>query len=263
MHCRRQASSPPPNVKLQSSTEIPSRATYSHVGIIIGAVVSELFGMYVLVPDGDLRTFDDWLSIWQPVVWDAPAVVLPPSFQKEEASRLSLWLRSEGEEEEAMDEKQIQDISAEDFTEKPRALSGPFRPEIEPPIPPQVKPDHLPRMLPFHKGVVLIFVLCQQFALFVLPCLIRLALVQETYALRKMRKVYEAEKRKNADLLKELKGKDARGDSTKAQRDDQAKNELVDEGCSGLPDAECLLAKKSGLHICGRNLGALQWWTGG
>lgn len=107
MHCRRQASSPPPNVKLQSSTEIPSRATYSHVGIIVGAVVSELFGLYVLVPDGDLRTFDDWLSIWQPVVWDAPAVVLPPSFQKEEASRLSLWLRSEGEEEEAMDEKQI------------------------------------------------------------------------------------------------------------------------------------------------------------
>ena len=48
---------------------------YSHVGIIIGAVVSALLGLYVFVPDAGLRTFDFWLSIWQPVVWDVPASI--------------------------------------------------------------------------------------------------------------------------------------------------------------------------------------------
>lgn len=160
------------------------------------------------------------------------------------SSRLPIWLRSK-EEEEAIDEKQLQDISNEDFTEKPRALSDPLRPKIKLPIHPKVEPDPLPRMLPFHKGVVLIFfVPCQQFALFMLPSLIPLALVRKTYALRKMRKLYEAEKRKNADLREELKSKEARGANTKAQRCDQAKNELVDEGSSGLPDAEGLPAKR-------------------
>ena len=49
---------------------------YSHVGIIIGAVVSALLGLYVFVPDAGLRTFDFWLSIWQPVVWDVPASIV-------------------------------------------------------------------------------------------------------------------------------------------------------------------------------------------
>lgn len=91
---------------------------------------------------------------------------------------------------------------------------------------------------------MIFFVLCQQFALFVLPCFIPLALVRKAYALRKMRKLCEAEKRKNADLREELKSKEARGANTKAQSGDQAKNELVDEGSSGLPDAEGLPAKR-------------------
>ena len=48
---------------------------YSHVGIIVGAVVSALLGLYVFVPDAGLRTFDFWLNMWQPVVWDVPAPI--------------------------------------------------------------------------------------------------------------------------------------------------------------------------------------------
>lgn len=66
---------------------------YSHVGIIIGAVVTALFGLYVFVPDGRLRTFDYWLSIWQPIEWDAPTVAHPPFLEQEGAHRPPLWLR--------------------------------------------------------------------------------------------------------------------------------------------------------------------------
>lgn len=38
------------------------------------------------------------------------------------------------------------------------------------------------------------------------PGLLAIALAQKTYALRKVRKLHEAEKRKNAELLEEQKG---------------------------------------------------------
>lgn len=93
---------------------------YSHVGIVIGAVVSALLGLYVFVPDGGLRTFDYWISIWQPVVWEPPArfqfqlsaeegggIRLPPWLQKlkdevEEAQLTQALLTQEVEKAERM-----------------------------------------------------------------------------------------------------------------------------------------------------------------
>ena len=210
---------------------------YSHVGIIIGAVVSALLGLYVIVPDAGLRTFDSWLRIWQPVVWeptvwDVPAVLRLPSVDRAGANGSPLWLGVKKEEEGMMEDMSPEDFkerlrwleenSNEHFMEKLPAQSDLHGPETVPVIPFPSDPDPLAHLVPFHKGVVLVFfVLCQHFALFILPCLIPIALVQQTYTSRKMRKLYEAEKRKNAELLEKLKSKEVQ--EKKKGKEDQGK----------------------------------------
>ncbi|MCJ1347105.1 hypothetical protein MMC31_005326 [Peltigera leucophlebia] len=282
---------------------------YSHVGIIIGAVVSALLGLYVFVPDGGLQRFNYYLSIWQPIVWDAPPAVVRPSYHEEgkeqliiwdapptavhrssldpssldpspldpspldrssleegkeqptewdappavvrpsslgegKELRLPAWLRERIEKEEKIEEMHRQGFSDEKILRSLRGLSDIPDPETRPRISPKLElgpfprvspwsePDPLPRIVPFHIGIFLIFfALCQQFVLFVLPCLIPIALVQKTYALRKMRKLYEAEKVKVAELEEKLKIREAR-DKTRA------------EDGQGLPNAKGLPAKR-------------------
>lgn len=100
-------------------------------------------------------------------------------------------------------------------------------------IPPRREPEPLRPILPFfdhdsllpiiapplHLGAVMLLfsVLCQYFTRFVLPCLISVALVHTTYALRKARKLYEAEKRTVAELEEEL-GKKTRAKDLPAGR---------------------------------------------
>ena len=211
---------------------------YSHVGIIIGAVMSALLGLYVFVPDAGLRTFDFWLRIWQPVVWepiawDVPAILRLPSVDRTGANGSPLWLGVEKKDEGMMEDTSIEDfierlrrlegISNENFMEKLPAQPDLHGPEIAPVIPPfPFDPDPLAHLVPFHKGVVMVFFfLCQHFALFVLPCLIPIALVQKIYTSRKLRNLYEAEKRKNAELVEKLKSKEVQ--EKEKGRDDQGK----------------------------------------
>lgn len=267
---------------------------YSHAGITVGAIASALLGLYVFVPDGGLRNFDYWLGMWQPMVWDAPAVVHSPpfeqeeesqfqlsssfkeeeatqfpffpSFEEEEATQFPLYPSFEEEEEEVMDENQFQFIGHEDIMERLQALSDLLGPEIGPRIPPRVP---LPCMLRFHQAVVEKFsILWPHFIRCLLPCLLAIALAQKTCVLRKLHKLFEAEKHKNAELLAEQQSKESLG-KTKARdeeeekpttsehlgqkrtetsddakaNDDQVK-EIVAEGPSELPDAMGLPAKR-------------------
>ena len=148
-----------------------------------------------------------------------PAILRLPSVDRIGANGSPLWLGVEKQEEGMMEDTSIEDfierlrrlegIGNENFMEKLPAQPDLHGPEIAPVIPPfSFDPDPLAHLVPFHKGVVLVFfVLCQHIALFVLPCLIPIALVQKTYTSRKMRKLYEAEKRKNAELVEKLKSK--------------------------------------------------------
>ena len=183
---------------------------YSHVGIIISAVVSSLLGLYVFVPDAGLRTFDFWLSIWQPVVWDVPAILRLPSIDRVGANGLPLWLGGVQNKQEEMIEISTEDLMErlhrlDNLLERLQGQSDPLGPEIGPEIPPPFEPEPLAHLVPLHEEVIsLFFILCQYFVFFVLPCLIPIVLVQKTYALRKMRKLYEAEKCKNAELVEKL-----------------------------------------------------------
>lgn len=234
---------------------------FSHVGIIIGAVVSALLGLYALIPDGGLRTFDYWLSIWQPIVWDAPAAVYPPLFEQEEEDQFPL--HPSFSEEEVMDENHFEFIGHEDIKERLQSLSDLLSPEIGPRIPPRA--PH-PRMLRFHQAVVeILSILWPHFIICLLPRLLVIVLAQKTCAFRKLQKPYEAEKWKNAEVLAGQKSKEclekikARDEDeeekpiTSEQKrsetldyvkfnDDQVKK-VVAEGPSELPDAKSLPTK--------------------
>ena len=179
---------------------------YSHVGIIIGAVVSAIFGLYIFVPDGGLRTFDYWLSIWKPIVWDASAVVHSPFFEQEGANQSPLRLSVE-EEKDVVAENQLPVTREEEFMERMREVAVLFGLDIEPLLAPRVEPDPPSRMLcsrkAVHSNLVALYLISMPY---LLPGLLAIAMAQKTYALRKVRKLYEAEKRKDAELLEEQKG---------------------------------------------------------
>lgn len=225
---------------------------YSNVGIIFCAVVSAILSIYVFVPDGGLRIFDYWLDIWQPIVWDVPAAVNSPSleqagesqyllywpFEEEEATQSPFYPSFEEEkaaefadyslfeDDEVMDENRFQFISEEDIMERLRALSDLLGPEIGPRIPPRVP---LSRMLCFHQAVVeILLILWPQFIACLLPCLLAIALAHKTCALRKLQKLYEAEKRKDAELLAVRKSKEYL-DKTNAGDEDEEENRTTSE----------------------------------
>lgn len=187
---------------------------YSHAGIIVGAVVSALFGLYVFVPDGGLRTSDYWLGVWQPMVWNASAVTQSASFEEKEESQNPLHPSVE----EVMDENQIQFISHEHIIKRLQALSDLHGPEFEPSIPSRVP---LSRMLRFHQAVVeILSILWPHFIIYLLPYLLDIVLAQKTCALRNLQKLYQAEKCKNVEPLT--------GQSSKESLD-KAKNRDEDE----------------------------------
>ncbi|MCJ1348385.1 hypothetical protein MMC31_006617 [Peltigera leucophlebia] len=222
---------------------------YSHVGILIGAVVSALLGLYVFVPDGGLRLLYYLLSSREPIEWDVPAIMQPLFSEEGGELWLPSWVQKLVERTDWIEDMERQGYSDEDITRMLRgqpAIDGPIgpryppglelgppprvaaRPELDqPPLSvPRFDPDSLPPIVPFPEGLALIFfALCQYFAPFVLPCLIPVALVHQIYALRKMRKLYKAEKRKAAKLREELEAWD--------KKDGQ-----------GLPDAKGLPAKR-------------------
>lgn len=106
-----------------------------------------------------------------------------------------------------MDEHQLPDISDEGIM----ALLG-LDIETGPRIPPQFESDIFPRVFRFHKVIGWLFVVLRQhFVLYVLPCLIPIALAQRVYALHKLRKVYDKEKGKGTGLSEEQKRKEALG----------------------------------------------------
>ena len=127
---------------------------YSHVGIIIGAVVSALLGLYVFVPDAGLRTFDFWLSIWQPVVWDVPAILRLPSIDRVGANGLPLWLGGVQNKQEEMIEISTEDLMErlhrlENLLERLQGQSDPLGPEFRPEIAPPFEPEPLAHLVHF------------------------------------------------------------------------------------------------------------------
>lgn len=187
---------------------------YSHVGIIIGAVVTALFGLYVFVPDGGLRAFNYWLSIWQPIEWDAPTVTSPPFLEQEGAYRSPLCLRIEEiEKEKKVTDEDIRPFTTEEeFMVRMRELADYLGLDIETLLAPRVEPGPHSRMLGFQEAVLASFVVLWHHLVFVphiLPGLLVIALAQKSYALRKERSLYEVEKRKIAERLEEQRGKEA------------------------------------------------------
>ena len=161
---------------------------YSHVGIIIGAVVSAILGFYVFVPDGSLRMFDYWLSIWQPFVWDAPVVLHSTPFEEELARYLQEAARDAGE------------FHYEDFIEQLQASSAILDPVIDPQIPPRVGPYLLPLPINFlWEGAGVFFSIWPYFVL----CLSIIALAQKTWDLRKLQKRHHEEKEDISEQLRQ------------------------------------------------------------
>lgn len=196
---------------------------HSQVGIIVGAVASALFGLYVFVPDGGLRTFDDGLGRWQPMVWNAPAVAHSTSSEQKEESQFPLHPCYE---EEVTDENQFQFIGHEDIMKRLQALSDLYGPEIWPLIPPQVP---LSRVLQFHQAVVeILSILWPQVIIYLLPYLLDIVLAQKTCVLRKLQKLYKAEKHKNVELLAGQKSKESL-DKEKIRDEDEEKRPTTSE----------------------------------
>lgn len=236
---------------------------YSPAGIIVGAVVGAVFGLYVFVPEGGLRTSDYWLAVWQPLLWDASAVAHSTSSEQKEESQFP---PHPSYEEEVMDENEFQFIGQEDIVEMPHTLSDLHGPEIGPRIPPQAP---LSRMLRLHQAVVeTLSILWPQLIIWLLPYLLDIVLAQLTCFLRKFQKLYQAgEKHKKVELLALQKSKESldkaknldedeenRPTSEQAEHeraetlddananDDRAKEVMV-EGPSELPDSKGLPAK--------------------
>lgn len=183
---------------------------YSHLGIIIGAVVSALLGFYVFVPDGSLRMFDYWLSIWQPFVWDAPAVVQPSAFEQELArylqdapvvqapifeEELARYLQQE-----VIEVAPFQYIDNEEIIEKLQAASDVLGPVIGPQIPPRLGPSLPP--LPIHFLWVVAGVIFNLWPYFIF-CLLIIALAQKTRDLRNLQTRHHEEKEGIAEQLRQ------------------------------------------------------------
>lgn len=197
---------------------------YSHAAIIFGAVASALFGLYVFVPNGGLRTSDYWLGVWQPMVWNASAVTHSTSSEQKEESQFPLHPSYE---EEVMDENQFQFISHEDITKRLQALSDLHGPEFEPGIPSRVP---LSRMRRLHQAVVeILSILWPHFIIYLLPYLVDIVLAQKTCALRKLQKLYQAEKPKNVELLAGQKSKKSLDKAKNRDEDEEEKPTTPDQ----------------------------------
>lgn len=189
-------------------------AMYSHVGIIIGAVVSAILGFYVFVPDGSLRMFDYWLSIWQPVVLDAPVVIRRTPFEEE----LTRYL-----EEAALEVAQIryEDI-IEEFRGQLQASSGILDPVIGPSqTPPQVDPYLLPFPISSLWVVAKAFFSVWPYFIFCLPII---ALGRKTWELRKMQNRQREEKR---DILEQLRQNIMENEEMAKAQEEQAQKILA------------------------------------
>lgn len=175
---------------------------YSPAGIIVGAVVSALFGLYVFVPDGGLRPSNYLLGVWQSLVWNASAVSHSKLAEQKEEFQFALP-PSYKEEDEVMDENQFQFIGHEDIMKRLQALSDLHGPEIGPRLPPR---DPLSRMLRLHQAVVeSLLILWPEFIIWLLPYLLDILLAQKICFLRKLQRLYQAGgKYNNDDRVKEV-----------------------------------------------------------
>lgn len=163
---------------------------YSHVGIIIGAVMSAILGFYVFVPDGSLRMFDYWLSTWQTVEWDAPVAINRSSLFEEKLARYV--------EEAALE---VAHLSYEDLIAELRASSGILDAINVPQDPPRV--DHDPLPLPISSLWVVAGVLFSLWPYFI-SCLSIIALARKTWDMRKLQHRQHEEK---GDILEQLRRK--------------------------------------------------------
>lgn len=85
---RRRESSPSaiiPNGRLIPSTKSHRDPCTRTLGSSSVRLSARSLGCVSFAPDGSVRTFDYWLSIWQPIVWDAATDVIPPSSKQKRA----------------------------------------------------------------------------------------------------------------------------------------------------------------------------------
>ena len=199
---------------------------YSQAGIIVGAIVSALFGFYVFVPDGGLRNSDYWLGVWQPMPLTTSVVVThsPSSEQKDESQfPLNLSNEEEGEEEEEeelMDENQFQFIGHDDIIQKPQAMSELHGPEISGPcIPPQVP---LALMVRFHQAIVeILSFVWPHLIICLLLYLLGIVLAEKTCVLLKLQKLYQAGKDKHVEPLAGQKSKESLEKAKNRDKDEE------------------------------------------
>lgn len=164
-----------------------------------------------------------------PLYWpfeeeEATQFLLYPSFEEEKATQFGVY--SSFEEDEVLDENRFQFIGYEYIMERLQAMLDLLGPEIGPRIHPRVL---LPRMLRFHQAVVeILSILWPHFIACLLPCLLAIALAQKTCASRKLQKLYEEEKRKNAELLAVQKSKEYL-DKTNAGDEDEEERRTTSE----------------------------------
>lgn len=187
---------------------------YSHVGIIIGAVVSAILGFYVFVPDEGLRIFDYWLSIWQPIVWDAPVVKQNTSFE-EEMARYFQGI--------ALDAAIIKyEDSYEDLMRELHAPSETNDPFIGPQISPQALPYVLPP--PIISLLWVVAEVCFGLWPYFISCLTMIALARKTWGLHKLQIRLHGEKE---DLSEQLRQKTKERLEMANAREEQAQKILA------------------------------------
>lgn len=114
-----------------------NRGAAVEVGIIIGAVGIALLGLYVFVPDGGLRMFDSLLSIWQPIMGNAPVILHSPLFEQE-----------------MIKVGPFRYVNDEEIMESLQVLSEMLGPVIGPRIPPRVEPFVPPLLLRFLQAAI-------------------------------------------------------------------------------------------------------------
>lgn len=236
---------------------------YSQAGIVVGAIFSALFGLYIFVPDGGLRTSDYWLGVRQPMLLNASAVVthFSSSEQKEEPQFQLHPSNEEGEEEEeeVMQENQFQFIGHDDIIQKPQAMSELHGPEISRAcIPSQVPPA---RMLQFHQAIVEILTFVwPHLIICLLLYLLGIVMAEKICVFLKLQNLCQARKNKNVELLAGQKSKESLDEAKNRDKDEEKRaapesldnakanddrvREIMFEEPSEMPDSEGLPARR-------------------
>lgn len=132
--------------------------------------------------------FDYWLSIRQPIAWDAPVVIHNTSFEKEMLRYLQ---------EAASDAAEFRH---EDIIAQLQASSEILDPVIGPEVPPRVGPYHLPLPINFLWVVAGVVFSIWPYLIFCLPII---ALAQKTWEVRKLQKRHHEEKEDISEQLRQ------------------------------------------------------------